>query len=478
MKYFDNGAPTNPYSWIMGGYDITPCRNKRPVLANWQNRTISLEQWEKHYSGFQIGLKLKGLVDFDVDNHFVKRFIEKYLGSSGAAYGRKSNPLSHYLFDEELQSKQFVMPKELESHFKDFPHGACLCEIRNGNTRQSIVPSSEINNEAVEWNNYSGIKKYNGDLQLDIGKIALSAALCILYPIEGARDFYCSAIAGVLTKHTNWSKSEIDNFVYNIATFSGKEDRESLKERMSKGTEAKNPKTKNLGLPTIAEKVGCSVKSISTLFSWVGVNDSGASFKELKVYETEPKYWQLKYKDTWITIMDSSILLSYTKVSILILENCYEVAPVVSPKDWKEIVKGLLSNVQKIDVPYESSYYNVIGTQFLNYLDRNTREDKIFLSGSGSSWLNHEDKHIYFKLEHVIRDLQSRRISFELRKLTHYLRENYGAEPTKMTISKKEHRVWKVHQDVLSTMNKSDKGIAEHVRSRMQVAYDKSKNAF
>ena len=46
--------------------------------------------------------------------------------------------------------------------------------------------------------------------------------------------------------------------------------------------------------------------------------------------------------------MDSSMLLSYTKISILILENCYEVAPVINPKDWKEIVIGKKSKSPKI----------------------------------------------------------------------------------------------------------------------------------
>jgi len=35
-------------------------------------------------------------------------------------------------------------------------------------------------------------------------------------------------------------------------------------------------------------------------------------------------------------------------------------------------------------------------------------------------------------------------MSFEMRKLTHFLREEFGCEPTKITIDKKELRVWKV----------------------------------
>ena len=437
---FNNGSPESPFSWINQGYDITPCKDKRPIVSNWQNKTIKFNQWEDNYMTFQIGLKLNELVDFDIDNHFIKRFVEKYLKSSGAIYGRQGNPLSHYLFLGEIKPKKFVMPNEFESYYKKFPHGACLCEIRSGHNHQSIVPGSKINNEQVEWNNFSGIKEYPGDLQLDISKIALSCALTILYPSKGARDDYCTAIAGVLSKHTEWSKSEIDEFVYFISVASG--DDESGK-RMSKGSTAKE---KTYGMPKLAEIVGCNVKSISELFSWIGIADSGSCFTGLKCYTTEPKYWQIEYKGRWITVMDSGILLSYTKMSILILENCYEIAPVIPPKDWKAIVAGLLQNVQKIDAPIESSYMGVVGGVFINWLQthsKSSKEDFRFNLGAYDTCARYEG-YYWFKLEGITSQLKRKSMSFEMRKLTHFLREEFGAEPTKITIDKKELRVWKI----------------------------------
>jgi len=449
MNNFNDGAPRKPKDWIALGRNLVPLHEGVPIIKDWQNPELKLKL-SNFKNVFQYGLRLDQDTDFDIDNHYIKRFAGKYLKSSGAVFGRKSNLSSHYLFSGSREYKKFTVPKELEPRFKHFEHGNTLCEIRSGHTHYTIVPDSvsmRSGTEYVEWELFSGIKEYAGNLESDISKIALSAALSILYAPEGARDDYCTAIAGVLSNHTNSSADDINEFVFNLAVLSG--DHEPNK-RMSKGTNAKNSKGNKFGMPKLAEIVGCSVQTIAKLFSWVGVKDSGSLFTELRCYTTEPKYWQLKYKDTWITIMDSSILLSYTKMSILILENCYEVAPVITPKQWKEIVAGLLKHVKKIDAPIESSYMGVVGGVFIDWLqthapDKFSKDDGDirFRLGDYSSCARY-DGFYWFKLEGITNQLKRKSMSFEMRKLTHFLREEFGAEPTKITIDKKELRVWKL----------------------------------
>ena len=112
--------------------------------------------------------------------------------------------------------KSFSLPKELENYYKDYNHGATLCEIRHGANKYTLVPETKYHstNETVKWVKYDGIDEYSGNLKTDLGKIALSTALCITYAGSGQRDDYCTAIAGVLLKHTEWSTDEIDEFIY------------------------------------------------------------------------------------------------------------------------------------------------------------------------------------------------------------------------------------------------------------------------
>ena len=65
----EDGAPRTYQEWIDKGYDITPCKNKKPFLKDWHNKTLTKEDW-KQYSNCQIGLKLKDLVDIDMNEPF------------------------------------------------------------------------------------------------------------------------------------------------------------------------------------------------------------------------------------------------------------------------------------------------------------------------------------------------------------------------------------------------------------------------
>lgn len=476
---FKDDAPVTPKDYIDLGLSVTPCNGKQPVVKNWQERGLQIEVWNHKYKSYNIGLLGKDVTNLDIDNSIIKKFIEVYLKTCGAVYGRMSNPRSHYLFKGETPYKKYTMPAELAHYMKDYPHGVTLLEVRSGKDKQSIVPGSKINGEGVVWDKFAEINPYPGNLEEDISIIVLSTALSILYPSKGDRDDYCTAVAGVLSQHTDWDENNINNFVYNLAFRSGDDE---ANKRMAKGTNAKNPKTKNFGFPKLAEILNCSVKTVAELFSWVGVKDNGSCFTALKVYESEPKYWKLKYKDTWITIMDSAMLLSYTKLSILILENCYEVAPVVTPKDWKGIIADLLKDVEKVEVPIDASYYQSIGLSIIDYLTRYGSDDDKDNAFGGLSrmgtWFNKKNKCVYAKLENITTDLTSKRISFERRKLIEHMQTHMGAEHCKVNVRGKDIRVWKFPEDILNQRNRQTAGLAEHVEKKHTEANEKVKNAF
>jgi len=94
--------------------------------------------------------------------------------------------------------------------------------------------------------------------------------LCITYAGSGQRDDYCTAIAGVLLKHTEWNTDEIDDYIYKIAVAAKDEEAEK---RKSKGTSHKKANRK-FGMPKLAEIIGCSTKTIATIFSWIGVQEA------------------------------------------------------------------------------------------------------------------------------------------------------------------------------------------------------------
>jgi|TARA_R100001163_G_C5062758_1_gene199889 hypothetical protein len=267
----ENKAPITYKDWIDSGRIIIPCMKGIPEVKKWSDTKfkISKEEWEKNYPHCEIALRLDQDIDLDVDNPLAKRFIPQYVNGCGAVSGRGANPWSHYWWKGEVEFTQFKLPSELKEYYKTLPHGAMICELRSGATKYTIVPESKHSkaNEIVKWEKYTSIHEYTGDLRADVGKVALSTALCLLYAPQGQRDAYCTGIAGVLLKHTNWEVEEIDEFVFNVAAQSNDDE---ANKRMSKGTSGKKA-NKNLGIPKLAEIIGCSNNAVSEIFSWVGV---------------------------------------------------------------------------------------------------------------------------------------------------------------------------------------------------------------
>jgi len=269
-----NNAPINYEDWLDLGRIIIPCLKGKPVVSNWSSSDfkITKEEWRTNYTHCEIALRLDQDIDLDVDNDLVKRFITNHIKSCDAVSGRRGNPSSHYWWRGKASFKQFILPNELQKYCEGFPHGLTLCEIRHESKRYTIVPESKHSkaNETVRWETYQGINEYSGNLSIDVGKIALATALCITYASSGQRDAYCTAIAGTLLKHTEWTEKEIDEFVYDIAIAANDDE---VDKRKSKGTSSKKAKRK-FGMPKLAEIVGCSTKTISTLFSWIGVREA------------------------------------------------------------------------------------------------------------------------------------------------------------------------------------------------------------
>jgi hypothetical protein len=271
-----NKSPVTYEDWLNLNRVIIPCVKGVPRIPKYTQKDFKIkkEEWKRDYEKSEIALRLDYDVDLDVDNPIVKDFIPYYIKNCSAIFGRAGNLSSHYLWTNEnkIPFKQFRLPEEFEKDYKDFPHGAMLCELRTENTRYTIVPGSlhSKSKTNVEWETYEGIKQYNGNLSIDVGKIALATALVVIYPGEGGRDEYCTAIAGILCKHSDWSDTEIDDYIYRICEAANDNEREK---RKNKGTSSRKTDRK-FGINKISEITGYSHSNIQKLFNWIGLFQS------------------------------------------------------------------------------------------------------------------------------------------------------------------------------------------------------------
>ena len=267
-----NKEPTTYEHWLELGKTIIPCYKGIPKVKKYTDEDFKIEKdiWSRDHGTAEIALRLDHDIDLDIDNELVKTFINFYVGDCGAIFGRDGNQQSHYLWSNKNETpfKQFSLPDEFERDYKDFPHGAMLCELRTEKKRYTIVPGSlhSKSKTNVKWEKYESIREYQGNLLLDVGKVALSTALTIIYPAAGKRDEYCTAIAGILIKNSDWTEEQINVFVSRIAEAAN----DDVKERSKKGsTTAKTDR--KFGVNKIAELTGYSHRNIQGLFNWIGI---------------------------------------------------------------------------------------------------------------------------------------------------------------------------------------------------------------
>ena len=419
-----NRAPVTYEEWIDDGYIIIPCMRGTPIVKDWTNPNfkITKEEWKNNYRHCEIALRLDHNIDLDIDNALVKRFIDQYVRSCGAISGRGGNPRSHYWWKGTLDFTQFKLPKELKDRYEDLPHGSMLCELRNGSDRYTIVPESKHSkaNEIVKWEKYVGINEYTGDLRADVGKVALSTALCLLYAPQGQRDAYCTAVAGVLLKHTTWDIEDVDEFVYNLATESNDEE---ASKRMAKGTSGQKA-NKNLGIPKLAEIIGCSPKVVSELFKWVGAKHVAGkeiaqeSIGDIIEYGSD-RYivkvntlleGELKEKQI---IVDGPTLMNQKLFYDAVISKASLWVPKMPPKDFETIMRQKYEKRTKSDDYVEEAEEELrFVKHFKNYIRQvKAYSDKKELAQYGLPYFNNPKNFLEFNLDNFEDYLESKKVN-------------------------------------------------------------------
>jgi hypothetical protein len=208
----------------------------------------------------------------------------------------------------------------------------------------------------------------------------------------------------------------------------------------------------------VAEILDAPLKDVMQIFSWVGIKNESNLFDNLKIYNTIPKYYELDVKGKTIRIMATKDLMSYAAIQVIIEEQLLQTAPLITPKEWREIRQGLYQNPKIIDVPYEQSFFGRIANALIHHLENFTETDKwiLFDTSQDRSWLDMEKKRYVFRLEGFTKELAYQRLSFEQRQMTAMLTEKFGARPIKIFGKKRELRCWEVPIEKVNAWKNGD----------------------
>jgi len=435
-----NNGPINYIDWLDLGRVIIPCLKGTPKVKKYTDPDFKIEKdiWNRDHETAEIALRLDHDVDLDIDNEFVKRFLPYYIKDCGAIFGREGNPTSHYLWTNrnQISFKQFNLPNEFEKDFKDFPHGSMICELRTEKKRYTIVPGSlhSKSKTNVRWEKFEEIREYQGNLSIDVGKVALSAALTIIYPSTGARDDYCTAIAGILVKNSDWTDDEIDNFVSRIAEHADDED---LAKRLKKGTSSRKTNRK-FGINKLHEITGYTHQNLTGLFNWIGLFKDASlqvskdTIEKIEEYGANRYYVHLNVpeknvdgvglktikKKIWI---DGESLMNLKLFCDIAMSQAKVWIPRMTPKEFEEIMMAkFYSREQSKEYVKEAEEDSRFKMFFLDYLDtKGVYMDKEQLAVYKLPYYNQEKRTIEFDLNNFEKELMKNRINLKRQDLVH-----------------------------------------------------------
>ena len=435
-----NKEPISYIDWLEYGRVIIPCLKGTPRVKKYTDPDFKIEKdiWKRDYETAEIALRLDHDVDLDIDNEFVKRFLPYYIKDCGAIFGREGNPTSHYIWTNrnQIPFKQFNLPDEFEKDFKNFPHGSMICELRTEKKRYTIVPGSlhSKSKTNVRWEKFEEIREYQGNLSIDVGKVALSAALTIIYPSTGSRDDYCTAIAGILVKNSDWTDDEIDNFVSRIAEHADDED---LAKRLKKGTSSRKTNRK-FGINKLHEITGYTHQNLTGLFNWIGLFKDASlqvskdTIEKIEEYGANRYYVHLNVpqknvegsglktvkKKIWI---DGESLMNLKLFCDIAMSQAKVWIPRMTPKEFEEIMMAkFYSREQSKEYVKEAEEDSRFKMFFLDYLDtKGVYMDKEQLAVYKLPYYNQEKRTIEFDLNNFEKELMKNRINLKRQDLVH-----------------------------------------------------------
>tara|TARA_R110002020_G_scaffold143285_1_gene315514 strand:+ start:401 stop:1852 length:1452 start_codon:yes stop_codon:yes gene_type:complete len=422
-----NKEPIDYKDWLDLGRVIIPCLKGIPKVKKYTEKDFKIEKdiWSRDHETAEIALRLDQDIDLDVDNEFVKKFIHCYVNDCGAIFGREGNPSSHYLWanKSKIPFKQFKLPDEFEKDCEAFDHGAMICELRTEEKRYTIVPGSlhSKSKTNVRWEKFEEIREYQGNLLLDVGKAALSAALTIIYPTTGSRDEYCTAIAGILLKNSDWTDEQIDLFVSRIAEAAN----DDVKERSKKGTTTRKTDRK-FGVNKIHELTGYSHSSIQGLFNWIGIFQEITNQISHDMIEKIVEYGANRYyvylnvpeKDEIVKrriIVDGETIMKPKLFYDAAINQAKAWLPRLGFKDYDPMMKPKFDAREKSkDYVKEAEEDYKFKRMFMDYLDaKGVYTDKEQLAIHKMPYYNERKLRIEFNLDNFEKELAKNRINLE-----------------------------------------------------------------
>lgn len=268
----DAGVKESVERYRQRGWLVLPVERagKRPAKAlgrNWQEKARdvklvdSIFQSGNYGVGVVLGEPSCGLVDIDLDDPLAVQLAAHFLPPTGAVFGRRSKPRSHWLY---------VSPGARTARWQY--GGDTLVELRGTGSQTVFPPSVHPSGEAVAWaveGDPAAVSK--DELEEACSKLAAAALLAKHWP-AGARQDAALALAGGLLR-AGWGEDDVKHFLRVVAEAAGDEEVDKRLEAIGYTAQKLQAGEAVTGWPRLGEVIGDEVAR--KVVAWLGIPQSG-----------------------------------------------------------------------------------------------------------------------------------------------------------------------------------------------------------
>ncbi len=275
----DSGAPTRPLDaageCLQRGWAPIPVphRSKAPVIRDWQLLRLSADALPEAFPraemniGVLLGSPSLGLIDVDLDTPHARRLAVTFLPATGAVFGRRSSPASHWLYK--------VTGEVSTIRFQDVSAAsaerATLLECRSTGTQTLVPPSVHPSGELVEWQRHEAPGTVTATALLEATSSLAAATLLARRWPEGSRHDATLALAGGLLR-TGWSAEAVETFILAVADAAGDDELEDRRRAIQSTVDAYRTGARTVGWPRLGAIIGES--TIDQARRWLGIKST------------------------------------------------------------------------------------------------------------------------------------------------------------------------------------------------------------
>jgi hypothetical protein len=273
-----------------------PFKQKKCVLDKWQDQDFN-DRLDDFFADTPMNIGINpgrsGLADVDLDCREARELGPAFLPSTGAVFGRKTAPMSHWIY--ELPSPQ-GLPNSSRVTFIDPTDKVMLCELRYGCGVQTVFPGSvhQDTGEMIEWHGGGAqtLRVDGADLHKRVAGLAAMALLFKHWPHKGSRHEAALAFGGIASRSgmkRDVARKLLERFC---------EGDEEFKDRLRAFNDAFDREGDAPGATKLADAFGGPIAK--AVVDWLGLDqNSRAREEELATLFADRHADELRFVESW-----------------------------------------------------------------------------------------------------------------------------------------------------------------------------------